>query len=522
MTSISLEAMLTSPASFGLASASPLQRALCRIADGAPLGQLAEHPHVLEALGGQDAVAALAPGGARPAELVLLAAIRTGKSMMAAAAALTRALTCDLSGLAPGEIPRVVVVSLTLDLAQVVFRHIVGTMSARPKLRALLLGEPTSDSAMVRHPSGRPVEIKVLPLARAGSSIVARWLVALILDEAPRMIGADDGVKNMSETRNAAIGRLLPGGQMLAIGSPWAPFGPIYEMVQESWGKPSERLVVVRAPGPRMNPAWWTEARCERMRVTDPAAYQTDVLGEFSDPESGLLAVSDITVAQRTQAGDLEPEPPQHYVAAMDPGTRGNAWTLVVGTARPIDGTARTRTSVVLTRQWVGSPQAPLSPKAVLADIAGIVAPYGIRQVWTDQYQADALRDLARDVGMSLVEETITAARRLELFELLRVRFSAGEIDIPPDPVLRADLLSVRRRVTQSGVTIVLPHTSDGRHADYAAALALLIAVPTRRPDVAHAHVDEAAQMRTSAVQRSSSRLRRDWWQATWERQEDG
>jgi hypothetical protein len=41
--------------------------------------------------------------------------------------------------------------------------------------------------------------------------------------------------------------------------------------------------------------------------------------------------------------------------------------------------------------------------------------------------------------------------------------------------VLRADLLSVRRRTTLTGSTIVLARTSDGRHSDFAPALCAAI-----------------------------------------------
>ena len=41
--------------------------------------------------------------------------------------------------------------------------------------------------------------------------------------------------------------------------------------------------------------------------------------------------------------------------------------------------------------------------------------------------------------------------------------------------MLLRDLASVRRRVTQAGLTYHLPKTPDGRHADYVPALALAL-----------------------------------------------
>jgi hypothetical protein len=177
---IPLERLLISPAAFGLTTASPLQRAVCRIIDGLPLEALSSCAEVRAAVGD----IAMLPN-APPAEVLLLSGIRAAKSLIAAATAVRASQTCDLSGLGAGETPRVSVVSLTTDLAKVVFDHIVGNVLARPALKALLIGEPTSDIIVLRHPSGRPVEIKVVAGARAGASLVARWSAGCIFD-APR------------------------------------------------------------------------------------------------------------------------------------------------------------------------------------------------------------------------------------------------------------------------------------------------------------------------------------------------
>jgi hypothetical protein len=47
------------------------------------------------------------------------------------------------------------------------------------------------------------------------------------------------------------------------------------------------------------------------------------------------------------------------------------------------------------------------------------------------------------------------------------------QIELSPDPILRSDLLGVTKRITQKSTTIDLRETSDGRHSDLAAALAM-------------------------------------------------
>ncbi len=473
---ITLEQLLTAKAGFGLVTASPLQRAVCRIADGLPLAELAEHPHVVEAIGPLEGL----PPGSRPAEILILSGIRTGKSLLAAAIAVRASMTCDVSKLGPGETPRVSVLSLTVDLGRVVFDHLVGNLMAKPALKGLLIGDPSSDSLLIRHPSGRSIEVKVCAGARAGASLVARWSAGCIFDEAPRMIGEDDGVVNFDDARRAVLGRLLPGAQLVAIGSPWAPRGPIYEAVQEHWKAPSARLVVVRAPAPHMNPEYWTPERVEKLRVQDATAHRTDILAEFADPESSLFSSMELDRATRAGPLELPPDPTAYYTAAMDPATRGNAWTLCIATSKRFGLTVKK--VIVLAKQWIGSKTDPLSPDTVLAEIAAICKRYGIEHARTDQFSADALRVIAARHGLYLHIETITAPRKVEMYESLRAKIADGAVEIPADPTLRADLLSIRKRVTQSGIAIDLPRTADGRHADYAPAVALVVERYIREP----------------------------------------
>lgn len=466
-TAYTLERLLTQPIAFGLTTASPLQIAICRIADGLPLGDLATHPDVMRALGD----VSLLPS-TRPLELIILSGIRAGKSLLAAALGVRAALTCDLSMLRAGETARVSIVSLTVDLASVVFGHLAGTVQEKPQLRALMVGEPVGDTVCLRHPTGRVVEVKVVAGARAGASLVARWSAGVIFDEAPRMNGEEDGIVNFDDARRAVLGRLLPGAQLVAIGSPWAPRGPIYKAVHEFWGKPSPQMVIVRAPSTAMWPQWWTPARVEALRVQDEQAYRTDILCEFADRESSLFSSAEVERATRALQLVISREPGHEYVAAMDPGTRGNAWTLIVATRkRRLDGQAYT--CVVLAKQYQGSRSDPLNPEFVLSDVARILKGYSLDIVWTDQLAADFIRAIADRHALGVAVETVTAPRKVEMFESLRMRISDGSLEIPDEPILRADLLSIRKRVTLNGIAIELPRTADGRHADYAPALAL-------------------------------------------------
>jgi hypothetical protein len=282
------------------------------------------------------------------------------------------------------------------------------------------------------------------------------------------MTGSDDSVVNWDDSRDAVLLRLLPGAQLWHIGSPWAPFGPAYEVVTERWGKPSAQMVVVRAPAPAMNPEYWTPERVAEAKA-EPDVYRTDVMAEFATPEEALFSAASVDRCTRREPEVLPYKPGNAYYAAMDPATRGNGWTMAVATR---DGG---KTVIVRAQEWIGAKHDPLDPGKVLAEMAGILASYGITSVDSDQWMGDALIALGRQVGLNIVPWRLNERDRAERYLAIRTRVDSNEIEFPPTHRLRTDLLHVRKRITPGGMSIVLPQTSDGRHCDYAPTLMLVL-----------------------------------------------
>jgi hypothetical protein len=338
-------------------------------------------------------------------------------------------------------------------------------------------GEATVGDVFLWHPSGRPIEIRVVAGKRAGGSAISRWLLGVVFDEAPRMIGEDEGVVNYDDTHRAALGRLLPGGIVLSLGSPWRPVGPIYDAVEDGWGNPTPERVVIVAKAPWLNPVWWNEARCavlkNRPDQSSQIGYQTDVLAQFADLAETLLPQSLIQASTREKPLVIPYEERHNYVAHMDPATRRNAWTLVVadrvrrvlfrsGVAVPV---AVYR--IVLATQWVGTPQQPLSPRTVLGEIASILRAYHLNAVTTDQWSVDAIRDIASERGIYIAQEEMTTKEQTDAYMGLATAMQDGVVELPPDVVVQKDLRLTKRITTQKGIAIRLTDTTDGRHCDY-------------------------------------------------------
>jgi hypothetical protein len=474
--------MITSRDVFGLETATNLQRAICRCSDGVPLAELWDDPNVREGFGG------VLPPAVAPKTLVIMAAIRGAKTMITAAKAFECALTCDVSGLSPGDILRIPILSIDKRGAKQALSHLVGTLQSKAHLRKHLAGEPTADTVLIRHQTGRIVEVTVTAMSAQGGTLVGNWLASCIFDEAPRMAGSADGVKNLDDSLAAIQGRMRPGAQIMLVGSPNIPFGPVFELDREHFGRPSEHVVVIHGRGPLLNPIWWTPERIEKMRTSREASvqrsYVTDVLGKFADAEDQLMSSALVDAAMRKGPDQIAARPGHSYVAAIDPAMRGNAWTLVVLGCDGFNDAGEPHYYVALDKQWRGSKVQPLRPDYVLREIARDLRPYGLKDVWSDGHQIDSLRVIAEQEELDILESNTTQDEGIDGAENIRVMLESERLELSTSRTMRADLLRLRRKVNQKNTTLSMPVTADGRHCDFVPPLRLCLKYAPMAPAV--------------------------------------
>lgn len=227
-----------------------------------------------------------------------------------------------------------------------------------------------------------------------------------------------------------------------------------------------------------------------RLDEPDEAKWRREYLAiPLEGTEESIYSPVVLDRCARAEAAPVPPRDGWTYVAAIDPATRGNAWTLVVATVDH-DGKAY----VVLTREWRAPKSAPLDPDATFTEIAGLLAPYRVKHVHSDQYGGDFAAAAARRVGLVLDQQTLTAGARLSMHEEIARRMVARQVELPPDRQLRADLLSVRRVLSRTGQGLALTSTPDGRHSDYAPSVALALSVHCRAPRELLAPADQVEQ----------------------------
>lgn len=510
----SLEDLFTSERGMGITEATPVQRAICRLLGRVPLGDLARHPDVLTAFNTDDVERIEYIGS--PKELMLLAGIRCGKSMLVACAAVWATQTVQVKHLAKhSEIPRYSIVSLEKDNAHATHDHVVGLLK-KPDFRHIRfredeendwrkqIEETSSDivgSEFVKHPSGRPIEIRVVAGKRSGGSLISRWSAGYAFEEAPRMVGASEGVVNYDDNRKAVVGRLLDGACGLSVGSPYSPISPLAQRFKLNWGCPNRHLICLKARADKMNPSFWTEERAADLKESDPLTYQTDFLANFADPEETLIPEGILDECTR-RTGDLAPCPRNEYVAAIDPATRGNAWTFIIGTAE------RGKRCVAVARSWQGNPTNPLRAHIVFKEISELMAPFGIDTILTDQWASDPLWDTAERYGLNLTRHDISSKDLVLLYLALSEDAKSGLLELPPDPLLKRDLESLKKCPTMNGMKIKLPLSADKRHCDYAppVVMALQRWLPQPLPEEPLPGSLEAAEALAEKIEREAEK----------------
>jgi hypothetical protein len=200
------------------------------------------------------------------------------------------------------------------------------------------------------------------------------------------------------------------------------------------------------------------------------------------DPETNYLD-PDLLEANTAEADPGLPAPGEDrdcYAASMDPATRKNGWSCLVTRN---EGGFPEHFRVVAVREWKPTEGKRLSPALVIKEIAAFLAEYGITEVLSDEYMADALNDLAKPHKLSIESSNFTPTLVREAFLRLEKMLEDRSLTLSPHRLLQRDLRSVRKRVNVDGsLTFILPKTPDGRHCDTVPALIRLLIRPPPPP----------------------------------------
>lgn len=414
---------------------------------------------------------------------------RGGKtSRLLAPKALHAALTVPLPTLAVGEHAVSLLVAPRELEAMQALSFVRGLIASRDELSALVVnrsmhrGELRLGDAKcitIRRRDGKTVDIRIGVASGGGLSARAKTLVFAGLDEAAFFRA--EGELTDKALYQAAIQRVVPGGQVWMVSTPWIEgFGVMEEHLKRDFGR-HELTLCAMGTTRELNPSWDPDGTIEaQMRIDDPdnAAREIDAIplpaGSklFFAPEVLARAVNE----NRPRLLDFDPRF-EHWASA-DLGFRRNSSAL--GISRLEGELLR----LAFLDEVIPGRGEPLIPSEVCKGFGDACARYGTFDLQVDYESIEAAREHLgalqlrdpRDRGMAPGRRSVSITEfhpgtELEpAFTRVRTAMSESKVELPND----ARLLSQLRRVTSKPLaggrmSIVLPRVGNA-HGDLAVA----------------------------------------------------
>ncbi|NNF72488.1 MAG: hypothetical protein HKN02_09880 [Rhodobacteraceae bacterium] len=254
------------------------------------------------------------------------------------------------------------------------------------------------------------------------------------------------------------------GGKLIALSSPYAKRGALWQTYQKHFGQDS-RVLVAQAPSQRMNPLLPDRIIDDAM-ADDAARASAEYLAQFRSDISSLINPALIEDAQRPKPLILPRQSGVTYGAFVDPAGGGaDQFTLSIGhpEGRRRDGS---RVVVDAVHGRLGS------PAAIVEEYAAILQSYGIRKVIGDRYAGRWPRDEFQRHG---IQYHVADQDRSALYIELLAALNSGRVELPPDQKLARQLIGLERRTGRSGRDII--DHPPGAHDDSANAVAGAVAI---------------------------------------------
>jgi hypothetical protein len=386
---------------------------------------------------------------------------RGGKSRMAAMVAVYLACFRDYSAaLAPGERGTLMVLAADRRQARTVFRYIAGLLEGVPMLERLIEGQ-TSDAI---HLANR---ISIEVHTASFRAVRGYTLVAAICDEVA--FWRDESSANPDAEILAALRpgmATVRGAVLLGISSPYARRGVLWEAYRRHFGQDGDPVLVWQADTLSMNPAM-DPGVIERAYAEDPESARAEYGAEFRSDLECFVAREAIEAVVVPDRRELPPLDSVSYFAFTDPsGGSSESMTLAVAHWE--------EEHVVL--DALREIRAPFSPETAVAEFAGLLRRYRIREIEGDRYAAAWVAERFEKAGLRY--RPAQKSKSDLYLELLPV-VNSGTVELLDHQRLVEELCALERRTSRGGRDSI-DHPPKGRD-DLANAVAGVVALVERK-----------------------------------------
>lgn len=198
----------------------------------------------------------------------------------------------------------------------------------------------------------------------------------------------------------------------------------------------------------------------------DPRAFERECLARFQDSTSGFLNSALIEKARARGVLSRPADKRNFYIAAMDPAFRRDAFGFTI-----VHAGENGKITQDFVARWKNDDGTPLNPGDIFPQIAQRLHEYGVRTVYSDQYNIESLQFLAQQYSFSIEEVTFSSQSKASIYANLQQLLNQDRVSLLDHPETINELKCLERRLTQGGqVQIAAP---EGMHDDMATVVAI-------------------------------------------------
>jgi len=381
-------------------------------------------------------------------EAFVIAGRRSGKSFIAALVAVYIACFRKYDDvLAPGEVGTVMVIGSDRKQCRVIMGYVDALLSI-PILSQLVTNRLKESIELGR------VRIEISTCDYR--SVRGYTLIAAILDEVAFWRdenSASPDTETLTALRPAMV--TIPNALLLAISSPFAKRGALFEAYRDHYGKPSD-VLVWKSSSKEMNPTL-SQAVIAAAYLRDAASARAEFGGEFRDDIESLF--SEEIIEQRVVCGrhELPPISGVAYCAFCDPsGGVNDGMTLAIAHYKD------DKAVLDLVREAIP----PFSPEAVTKEFCDILKKYRVSELTGDKYGARWIVEAFEKLS---IRYRTSERNRSEIYLELLPAVMSGQVELLDNRKLVNQLVNLERR-TGRGRDII--DHGVGQHDDVSNAVA--------------------------------------------------
>ena len=389
-------------------------------------------------------------------ELWLAVGRRGGKSQIAALVAVYESAFKDYTDhLSPGEVATVMVLAQDRKQSRTVMRYVSGLLHSNPMLERLILREQQESIELTNR--------TIIEVQTASFRSVRGYSVACVIADEIAFWRSDESANPDTEIINALRPAMATlNGKLIALSSPYAKRGALWDTYHRHYGKPGS-ILVAQAPTLTMNPTLPGRVVNEAME-RDPATARAEYLAEFRSDLETFLVREVVDAAVRSGPLELAYDRQHRYFAFVDPAGGGSdEFCLAIGHKEGDD----TVVDLVRARRGI--------PAEITAGFAELLKSYGIRKVTGDKYAGSWPGD---EFAKHDVKYTPSEKPKSSLYLDLLPSLNSGRVELPPDDRLLHQLIGLERRTARGGRDSI-DHPRGG-HDDRANVVAGLVSIAKR------------------------------------------